>query len=145
MHHRNLISLSSETKSDISFLRNSWTFEHSDSFKGSPGSHSWSALQVAARLLAYPLLVSLALSHLCCLCSLISRTRNCARLLIVPIPVLKAAVKSTKEKSHKWQQCMGRNYCACGKCGRTDQQTNRLGQRKAVLGPAEHTLLMPGW
>jgi len=31
--------------------------------------------------------------------STVSQTRNCARLLIVAIPVLKAAVKSTKEKS----------------------------------------------
>ena len=33
------------------------------------------------------------------ICSSVSGTHNCARLLIVPAPVLKAAIKSTQVKS----------------------------------------------
>ena len=40
-----------------------------------------------------------------CLCCLVSRTRNCARLLAVATPVLKAAVKSAKVKSHGNSVC----------------------------------------
>jgi len=58
----------------------SWAFEHSDPIKGSPGSHSQS--------------VSCSVG----ITNSLSRTHNCARLLTVAIPVLKAAVKLAKVK-----------------------------------------------
>ena len=57
-------------------------------------------------LLAFLLTVSLTSSHLHCLCSPVSPTRNCARLLIVATPVLKALIKSTKVKSHGNNACI---------------------------------------
>jgi len=68
-------------------------------FDGSVGITS------SCSLLAFPLLVSLALSRLCCLCFAVSQTHNCARLVIVATQVLKTAVrisKSTKVKYWKW-------------------------------------------
>ena len=65
-------------------------------------------------LLAFSLSVSLASLCLCCLCSSVSQTH---RLPTVAIPVLKAAVQSTKVKSH------GNNVhdiiIARDKCGHT--------------------------
>ena len=49
------------------------------------------------------------------------RTHNCARLLTVATPVLKAAIKS----HGAWQQWTSCNYCAHDKCGRTDKQTQK--------------------
>ena len=78
--------------------KNSWAFKHSDPCKCSPGSYSQLVscsvgIMISCLLLEFPLLVSLASLHLCCLWASVSRTRNCARLLIVHVatPVLKAA------------------------------------------------------
>jgi len=83
--------------------KTSWAFEHSDSFSGSSGSHSQLVscsvgITSSCSLLAFPLTVSLTSSRLRYLCSPVSQTCNCARLLTVATPVLKAAVKSTKVK-----------------------------------------------
>ena len=64
-------------KSDISYLKTSWAFKHSDPLKSSPGSHSQFVsdsvgIISSCLLLAFPFLVSFALSHLRCLCFSVS-------------------------------------------------------------------------
>ena len=72
-------------------------FENSDPFKGSPGSHSQSVscsvgiMNSCISVLGQPCVIASTL-----LCSSVPLTHNCARLLIVAIPVLKAAMKSAK-------------------------------------------------
>ena len=85
--------------------KTSQAFEHSNPLKSSPGSHSQLVSDSVGitrnfLLLVFLILVSLASSHLCCICFLVSRTYICARLLIVATPVLKAAVKPAKVNSH---------------------------------------------
>ena len=115
-----------------------WTFP---STQGLSGSHSQSVScsvgnMSSCLLLAFLFSVSLASPHLHCLHSSVSWTLNCARLLIVATPVLKAAVKPTKVKLN------GNNvrdiYCTCDKYGHTNKQTNRHGKCKATLGPVGH-------
>jgi len=80
--------------------------------------------QLAAHFWYFLLSVSLALSCLRCFCFLVSRTRNCARLLILATPVLEV-------KSHG-------NNDICDiiivHMLSEDAQTNRCGKRKAILG-----------
>ena len=101
-----------------------WTFP---STQGLSGSHSQSVScsvgnMSSCLLLAFLFSVSLASPHLHCLHSSVSWTLNCARLLIVATPVLKAAVKPTKVKLN------GNNvrdiHCTCDKYGHTNKQTN---------------------
>ena len=112
------------------------TLEHSNPFKKSPGSHSWFGVGImsSCSLLAFLLLVSLALSRLHCLYSSVSRTHNCARLLIVATPGLKAAVKLAKVKSHGNKVWMLDVIIAHVISG--DAQKNRCRKQKAVLRPA---------
>jgi len=59
---------------------------------GSSGSHSQLvSITSSCSLVAFPLSVSLVPLHLLCLCSSVSQTRNCTRVLIVATLVLKAA------------------------------------------------------
>ena len=128
----------------------SWAFEHSDPIKGSPGSHSQSVscsvgITNSFWLLAFSLSVSFALSRQFFLCSLVSQTPNCARLLIAAIPVLKAAVKLAKVKSH------GNNVCDVhvviahmNKYGCTNKQTNKHAEN--VLRTSQPCILhTAGW
>ena len=55
--------------------------------------------------LVVPAFCSRSASHLHYLYSMVSRTFNCGSLLIVPTPVLKAAIKSTKVKSRGKTVC----------------------------------------
>jgi len=62
---------------DISYLKTSWAFQHSDPLKSSPGSHSQSVsgsvhITSSCLLLIFSLLVRLPLLHLHCLCFLVS-------------------------------------------------------------------------
>ena len=124
-------------KSDIS-SKKSQAFEHSDPLKFSPGSHSLSAS------CSVGIWVTACFWHFCshplclhCLCSSVSRSRNCARLLTVATPVLKAAVKSTKVKLHG--NSVRNIYVNIAHMISVDAQTNkqtRHGKCKAILGPA---------
>jgi len=100
-----IISLHSNVnKSDISYLKKlSWVFEYSNPLKSSLGSHSQSVsapvgITSSSSLLAFllsvvfPFSFSLVSSCLICLYFLVSQTHNCARVLIVATPVLKATV-----------------------------------------------------
>ena len=65
------------TMSDISYLKNSWAFEHSIPLKGSPGSNSQLVsnsvgITSSCSLLAFLLLVSFVSSHLHYLCFSVS-------------------------------------------------------------------------
>ena len=87
-------------------------------------------------LLAFPLSVSLSLLHLRCL---YSSTCNCARLLIIATPVLKAAIKSTNVRKVTWQNV--RDVCHYGTRDKWGHTTNRQEKRKAILGPAHSQLV----
>jgi len=82
---------------------------------------------------SYSLLLSVNLtsSHLCCLCASVSQMLNCAVVLIVAIPVFKAAIKSTKIKSHG-NKCTGRNFCTHDKCRCTSKLTNKLTDMESI-------------
>jgi len=74
----------------------------------------------------------------------VSRTYNCARLLIVPTPVLKAAIKSTKVVS------CGKNVCdvIIVDVVNMDAQTNKHtgAEKKSNLTTSwAHMEHMPGW
>ena len=146
----------SKQQSESSYLKNQPGLRTSDPFKCSPGSHSQLVtcsvgIMSSCLLLVCPLSVSFSsvlplllslLSGLHCLCYLVSQTRNSATLLIVldysqqlRIPVLKAAVKSTKVKSY------GNNACVqVGVDTQINKQTNRCRNYKHQPGMCEaHT------
>ena len=132
-----------ENMSDISNKKAGWAFEHSDPFKYSPGSHSqlvscFVGIMSSCSLLVFLLLVSLASSCLRCLCSLISQTCNCAWLVV--IPVLKAAIRSTKVKSHRNNLCDVIIAHVISADVQTNKQTNRHRKHKTILRPARHVL-----
>ena len=71
-------------KSDISYLKTSWAFEHSDLFKGSPGSHFHSdscsvGITSSSSLLEFPVLLSFTLSDLRMLPLLLSTSNSYLR------------------------------------------------------------------
>ena len=107
----------------------SWIRSHSKSVSSSVGIMS------SCSHLAFLLLVSVALSHLHCLCFLVSQNFNSARLLIVATPALsKQLIEVNKSKvTCTWQQCVWCNYCAYDKWGHTNKPTRIF---KAVLGTA---------
>jgi len=83
-----------QNKSDISYLKSQpglRTFQSTQELSWQSFSVSSVGITNSCSLLAFLLSVSLASSHLRGLCFLVSRTR---RLLILTIPVLKAAIRS---------------------------------------------------
>ena len=69
--------------------------------------------------------VSLASSHLCCLCSSVSQNRNCARLLIVATPCIPALKAPSKVAWQQFTRCTCK-YCTRDNCGHTNKQMQKM-------------------
>jgi len=113
--------------SDISYLKTSLTFEHSNPLKSSPGSHSQSVSGSMGIMSSWCFRFRSALCHCIYVASAsryLSRTRICARLLTVATQSSHLNCRSQLV----WQQCTCHNYCACDKWGHRpkDKQMQKM-------------------